>query len=548
MNEECQLATVLELTNTIPRALVSQAEKLGEKPLIRFLRQDTTLSYKGLVAHAKAGASRLRFDYGIESGAMAAIYLANSADYVKAWFSCLFAGIVDAPLNHDFRKSALMFGLTTVNAQAVFTDGAGAAHLLDEEVRDYLAHLKVIVLAGDYDVTVVESQFTALDHCPPIVELTKLTEPGDHADLWKALESNAPALLRFTSGTTGPAKGILQSHLHVLAKSAIANEVFEYTSDDVLYSPFPLHHNLASINGLIGTLQAGGTMVSVSKFSASRFWLEAQHCGATLAHLLQSIAPLVMAQPPAESDRQHKVRYVWSGKPDHAFEERFNTKRVQLYALGEVGIISFKRGGLEGDLGMGPPLSEMEVRIVDELDRPLQQGTVGEIAVRPRHPYRVMLAYHNNLPATMKAFRNLWFHTGDSGYLREDGELCFVGRLGDTIRRRGVNISSEQLDAELRKNPQVNDCAVIAVPSETGEHEIHACVQWHVIPPDEQDAFIQLEKFLGDRLPKSYVPRFYESMVDLPRTNTGKIRKTELRSRQVYGPTWDRERKAWLYV
>ena len=372
-----------------------------------------------------------------------------------------------------------------------------------------------------------------------------MLEPCAPRDLWAALEATAPALIRFTSGTTGPAKGILQSHLHVLAKSAIHNQIFEYAADDVLYSPFPLHHNLASINGLIGTLQAGGTMVSVAKFSASGFWREARECDATLAHLLQSISPLVLAQPPSALDREHKVRYVWSGRPNREFEERFGTRYVQLYALGEVGVISYKRGGPEGGLGMGRPLPEMEVRIVDALDQPLAHGETGEITIRPRHPHRVMLAYHDNLAATMRAFRNLWFHTGDSGYIDQNGELCFAGRIGDTIRRRGVNISSEQIEAELRKSSLIRDCGVIAVPSETGEHEVHACVLWQSPPAEDEPAFRELAEFLKDRLPKSYLPRFFESMNELPRTNTGKVRKTELRDRSRFGPTWDREKQAW---
>ncbi|GAA5233906.1 AMP-binding protein [Verticiella sediminum] len=538
--------TAIEIGNTIPRVLVRQAQRFGAKPLIAFPRQRQSLSYDGLLAFSKAGAYRLQRVHGLAPGTIAAIYLQNSADYVKSWFSCLFAGVVDAPINREFRKSSLFFGLTTAAAEAVFTDGQGVEHLVDPEVRGYLGNLRVLVLAGDYDRATVDRLLSALPTPVPVVELDALTAPGPDEDLWATLKSNEPALIRFTSGTTGPAKGILQSHLHVLAKSAVHNEVLEYGPDDVLYTPFPLHHNLASINGLIGTLQAGGTMVSVAKFSASGFWREARECGATLAHLLQSIAPLVSAQPPSPDDRNHRVRYLWSGRPDPVFEERFNVRRVQLYALGEVGVVSYKRGGEEAGAGMGRPLPQMEVRIIDPLDRPVPSGTVGEITVRPRQPHRVMLAYHNNLPATMRAFRNLWFHTGDGGYFNETGELCFAGRMGDTIRRRGVNISSEQIDAEIRRYAAIEDCGVIAVPSETGEQEIHACLVWKADPGDGEKAFDLLSAFLAERLPKSYLPRFYESMQELPRTNTGKVRKAALRERPRYGPTWDREKSCWI--
>ncbi|GAA4338362.1 ATP-dependent acyl-CoA ligase [Pigmentiphaga soli] len=536
----------IDARNTIPRRLVEQAGRHGAKALVRFPREGEMLSYQDLVAHAEAGAARLRQEFGLQAGAAAALYLGNSADYVKAWFSCMFAGLVDVPINHEFRKTTLLFGLATVGAQAAFTDGEGVACLLDPEVRDYLRHIKVLVLAGRYELQAVRQALAAVAHAPAVVELAALTEPGPAASPWTAIEATAPALIRFTSGTTGPAKGIVQSHLHVLSKAAVHNEVLEYAEADVLYSPFPLHHNLASINGLIGTLHAGGTFVSVPKFSASRFWLEARDNGATLAHLLRGVAPLVAAQPPAASDRQHRVRYLWAGQPNRAFEERFNTRFVQIYALGEVGVISYMRGGPEGTASAGYPLPEMDVRIVDALDRPVAAGVVGEITVRPLAPHRVMLCYHENLPATARAFRNLWFHTGDGGYLGEDGQLYFSGRLGDTIRRRGVNISSEQVESELRRHPSVRDCAVIAVPSETGEQEIHACIQWESEPDDIAAAYEDLAAFMSDRLPKVYVPRFLETVDDLPRTHTGKVRKAALRERARFGTTWDRERRSWL--
>jgi crotonobetaine/carnitine-CoA ligase len=156
-----------------------------------------------------------------------------------------------------------------------------------------------------------------------------------------------------------------------------------------------------------------------------------------------------------------------------------------------------------------------------------------------------MLAYHNNLPATMRAFRNLWFHTGDAGYISETGELHFLGRIGDTIRRRGVNMSSEQIENEVRQHPDVLECAVIAVPIEN-DQEVHACLAWRSTPVDSAAAFGNVANFLSRRLTREYVPRFFETVAEFPRTGTGKIRKEVLRNRRQFGPTWDRQAATWL--
>ncbi len=539
-----EVATPVESGNTVPHMLMRRAETFAGKALVRFPRDRTELTYDGLAASALAGGGRLRHEYGLKPGDSAAIYLDNSAEYVKAWFAFLFAGLVDAPINHEFRKAMLLFSLSTVSAQVLVTDGEGLEHLLDSEVAGYLPKLKLLVLAGESGARAA-SRLDGRPHLPPVILLDDLVRPGTAHAAWEEIDAASAAMIRFTSGTTGPAKGILQSHLHVLGKSAVHNRILGFGRDDVLYSPFPFHHNLASINGLIGTLQAGGTMVSVSRFSASRYWREARDSGATLGHLLQPLAPLLNAQPPAEADKQHSVRLLWTGGPDPEFEARFMARWIQIYALGEIGVISHMRGAAKGSTNTGAPLPEMEVRIVDALDRPVAPGVSGEITVRPRHPHRVMLAYHNNLPATMRAFRNLWFHTGDAGYVSETGELHFQGRIGDTIRRRGVNMSSEQIENEVRQHADVLDCAVIAVPVES-DQEVHACVAWRSAPADPPAAFGALATFLSGRLAREYVPRFFETVTEFPRTGTGKIQKDALRERSRFGPTWDRQAATWL--
>ncbi len=539
--------TDTDTRSTIARALVLQADRLESKALLVNVSDGSQLSYRQLVSHADAASARLH-ERGIAAGSMAAIYLGNGIDFVKSCFACLFAGVVNVALNPDFRKTTLLFGLQTVGAAVLFTDEAGVDNLLDEELRPFMPQLKLVVLAGQADLAACKQRFARIGAAPDMMSLSELIAPGLTPGSWQQVDATLPAVVRFTSGTTGPPKGIVQSNLHVLNKCAMHNRIMDYGESDILYSPFPLHHGLASVMGLIGTISAGGTMVTSPKFSASRFWQEAAQTGATLGHLLQPLVPLIETQDVTAFERSHQVRSLYTAPPNRRFEERFKSKFVQSYSMGEVGIIAFKLGAADGDTSSGLPLPEMEVQIVDELDRPMPGGELGEIVVRPRLPHQVMIGYINNLPATQRAFRNLWYHTGDSGLLDDKGELHFIGRLGDTIRRRGVNISSEQIETEIRLYPMVKDCAVIGVPSATGEHELHACIEWTRAPDDVGRAMEMLLDFLIERLPKTYVPRYLEHVGDLPRTPTGKIQKAQLRTRKNFGPTWERDRGRWTLL
>ncbi|MEI6469670.1 MAG: ATP-dependent acyl-CoA ligase, partial [Betaproteobacteria bacterium] len=148
--------------------------------------------------------------------------------------------------------------------------------------------------------------------------------------------------------------------------------------------------------------------------------------------------------------------------------------------------------------------------------------------------------YRGNLDATMRAFHNLWYHTGDEGFINNQGELHFLGRLGDGIRRRGVNISSVQVEFEILQNPKVLECAVIGVPADLGEHDILAFIVWLQVPLDEQLALKELSDFIFERLPKQYAPRFLQGIEILPRTNTGKLQK-RLLPLTTSERRWDRE-------
>ncbi|MEA3194703.1 MAG: carnitine-CoA ligase [Betaproteobacteria bacterium] len=531
---------------TTPRLLTEQAQRLGDKAFVRFPRDGVELSYAGLARMGEAGSSRLRGEFAIEAARMAAIFLPNGAGFLTSWAVSSFAGLVDIPINHEYRKTQLRFALSTAGAEVVFTNPEGMERLLDEEVRSYLPQVRVIVLDQHEPVAQAVERLRAQGVAPHVIRLSDLVAGDKRERLWESVRGTQLASIRYSSGTTGVPKGVMSSHVHLLNGSANHVRGMRYEERDVLYTPFPLHHSLAGTMGFFGTLQAGGTMVCATRFSASRYWKEAAESGATLAQILYPLLPILLAQPPSPHDRGHAVRYCWTAWPHPDFEARFGTTLVQIYGLTEVGIVSYRHGNPDSaSRSAGKPFADMEVAIVDELGRPVATGVEGEITVRPREPENIMQGYYNNFAATSRALRNLRLNTGDRGFVDAAGELHFLGRMGDAIRRRGVNISSEQIDEELMRHQNVRECAAIGVPSELGEEDIKILLVWREKPGDVDAALEGLVRFMQERLPRDYVPRYVEIVDAIPRTDNGKFRKAELRSRKDVGATWDREKRAW---
>ncbi len=527
---------------TVPRLLVQRAEHLGNKPFVRY--EDAQLGYADLVQSSEAAAARLAGEFKFEPGTAAAIFLPNGGAFMHCWFASLFAGLVDIPLNHEFKKTGLLFGLQNSQARVVFTDAQGLDALCDAEVIDQLNAIDLIVATDVSDFQPLRQALAGLHKPPHCMSLAELISDGPHLHPWDKLPGTALASVRYTSGTTGLPKGIMHSHLHMLNKARSHNAIMSFTESDLIYSPFPLHHSMSSNNGVMGTLMAGASMVGVRRFSASNYWSDIRANGASLAHILDPMVPLLMKQPLQADEARHRCRMLWAAWPNEAFEERFQTTLLRIYALAEVGVVSSRwQKSPDGSRAAGAVQPEQEVRVVDENDAPLPVGERGEIIIRPREPNRVMMGYRGNLPATMQAFRNLWLHTGDEGFFDEAGELNFLGRVGDSIRRRGVNISSEQIEMEIRRHPSVLECAVVGVPSEFGEEDIQAFVVWQEPPADPTTAFVDLANFLQARLPRQYVPRYFATLTAFDKTQTGKIQKRALRGLNV-PERWDREAAA----
>ena len=336
----------------------------------------------------------------------------------------------------------------------------------------------------------------------------------------------------YTSGTTGPSKGVVCPHEQWWWWGVLTGRVLGVHEDDVLYTNLPLFHTNA-MNAFCQALLAGGTYALGPRFSASRFWQRIVEADATVTYLLGAMVSILMRQQPTELDRQHRVRTALAPATPaelHApFRERFGLRLIDAWGSTETNVVISNTHDDIRPGTIGRALDPFDARVAED----------GELLVATREPLAFATGYFANEAATAEAWRDGWFHTGDRVAVDDDGWFRFVDRKKDAIRRRGENISSYEVEQVLLAHPDIAAAAVVGVPSELGEEDVLACVlarDGAAVDPRE------LARFCEPRLAYFAIPRYVEVVDELPLTPSGKVEKYKLRERGVTASTWDRER------
>ena len=350
------------------------------------------------------------------------------------------------------------------------------------------------------------------------------------------------ATVLYTSGTTGLPKGVMTCH------NAYAVTGFEYAqryvalrSDDVLWTCLPLFHINAQAITAMPALLSGRPMVLTARFSASRFWSEMHEHRATVFNYMGAMLIILLKQPVSDDDAENPIRLtVGSSAPKdrwREFEQRFGITLVEIYGLTESAGVCLGSPPTGGPIGTcGQPLGWSDVRIAREDGSTADPGEAGEIVIRSKQPNTMFVGYYHDEPATTRAWEGGWFHSGDRGRRRADGPFEFVDRMKDSIRRRGENISSYEVERVVNEHRAVLESAAVAVPSELGEDEVMIVV---VPKPGAEIDPAELSAFCIDRMAAFQVPRYVRVLTALPKTPTEKVQKFELRAEGV-ASAWDR--------
>lgn len=487
------------------------------------------LSYRDAEVEIESLAVGLQ-NRGIGVGDRVALFMGNSIEQVVLWLAVNRVGAVSVPINTGLTGELLARAVRGVAPSLMVVDHSllGSCGDLVRELRGQ--GVPVHVNVSDRDATT--------DTGGGLPRLGAIGAAGavDRPDL----DQLAPAVMLFTSGSTGVPKACVLSRRYVLRAGQLHGKYLGLTDDDVLFTPFPLFHIDAATLTVAAAAAAGATAALSPRFSASRFWDEVRACDATVFNYMGATANILWKQKPHLAERDHRVRLAW-GVPMPAcgpqWEDRFGFPLVEVYGLTDAGVPCYQpldEPHIPGSCGRVIP--EYDVRIGDESGQPLPPGSVGEIMIRGNEPGLLMNEYFAMPDETREAMRGGWFHTGDLGRLDDQGNLYFCSRGKEVIRRRGENIAATNVERGIDSNSNVMESAAVGVPSELSEDDIKV----FVVPKAGSRLTAQnLVEHARVTLPRYMVPRYVEIVDELPKTPTQKVERVRLAALPLTSRTWD---------
>ena len=488
-----------------------------------------TFTWADLARRARAVAGALA-DAGVRPGDRVAWSAPTSVDAIAIWMGVAELGAIDVGIGDALQGPLLEHVLADCDPVCVITHHEaerGLGTLSDEA----LAGFKAVLHIGPADS--VRGNAVTLD-------LETATGPAGEPDL-RDLRPEMPATIIYTSGTTGPSKGVVLCHHHQFFTGGNLAEQFRVSQGATLYHYSPFNH-VSGRQLVVAAMLTGSTLIMRSRFSPARFWEDINAHGVTHAITLGSAVPLLMDR--SDSRNEGSLQYVWASpampKLYAEFAERFALRVCSPYGSSEVGIVVEPgvipvEPGPPGNCGKASRFFDMA--IVDDRDRILPAGEIGEIVVRPKLPWTTFLGYHGRPDAVADRTANLWYHSGDLARMDEDGYLFFVDRKQDFMRCKGENISSSELEQILVRHPDVADCAVVPVEVEEFDAEVLVALA----PSGDVAQFdaVAFFRWSAEQVPHYMVPRYVRVLEDLPRGQSGKIEKHKLRKAGRAAGTWD---------
>lgn len=514
------------------KVLLQRARERGDAPFVHC--RGEWHGYASINRRANRAAHALRAR-GVSRATRVAIALANRVEYLELWFALSKLGAIQVPIGTDLRSRQIRALLQRSQVVLVVVQ------------QDLLP--EVCAACADLDEAPVLWVLDAPDAADiiagPGAKATSYERAlegfgGEEPEGFEDVSGADAAAIMSTSGTTGPSKGVLLSHAqqYILGRTIAAD--LELSASDVYYNCFPLFHNTAQAMITLPALLSGARMVLVPRFSASGFWADVQAQCCTTFYYIGETLRILLAITDAAEQRGRTLRAGWgigaSASDFDEFQRRFGVPLHTGYGSTEANVPCVlprenrKRGSA------GRPLPSFEIRIQGSEGDEAPPNVAGEILVRSSEPCALMLGYDADPDATVAAWRDLWLHTGDQGFVDPDGDLFFVGRLKDAIRVRGENVSAFEVEEVVAEIDGVIEVAAIAVPCELGGDDVKVVIVARSVAALRPQRIVEWAR---QRLPRHAVPRYVQFVDSLPRTPTNKVQKHLLRREPFGAGTWD---------
>jgi len=496
------------------------------------------LTYGEIRSEAQSIATGIA-ERGALAGDRVLIMAINSSAFVRTWLGTGISGLVEVPINTAYEGEFLRHQVHVTTPRFA---------VIDDQFADRFVRLR-------QECSSIE-HFWVIDKGNAQESIQQLRDAGWSASLWDKLLDFTPqvfpipaaqdlASIFFTSGTTGPSKGVAMPHgqMYFFADEVVS--LTRLTNTDTYMTVTPLFHGNAQFMAAYPALVAGAKLVIRSKFSASRWVDQIREEGVTVTNLIGVMMDFIWKQEPRANDSDNPLLCVFSAPTASSilevFKDRFGIEAfVEVFGLTETSAPILSPYGEDRPPGAAGLLASdfFDIRLVNpDTDEEVPVGEIGELVIRPKFPWTCSLGYYGMADRTAEAWRNLWFHTGDALKRDEYGWYYFVDRYKDALRRRGENISSYEVEQAVLSHPAVTECAVIAIAAEAeaGEDEVMAVIVTNrVVDPEE------IWDYCRGRIPEFAIPRFIRLVEALPRTPSEKIQKSVLRAEGITETTLDR--------
>lgn len=519
--------------HTVVRAFDEAVARVPDAPFLDFMGESFT--YAEFEREVNRVAHGLR-EVGVDRGDTVTTVLDNGPDGVIVWLAINRLGAISVPLNTALKGDFLRHQIADSSAKVIVAESEYAERVLAVE-------------GGLPDALTLLHRGATPQREPGRLRVGALQDyrTDDTSPIRVDVQPADLVALIYTAGTTGASKGCMVSHNYM---SNLARQVIDGAQrlpDELHWNPLPLFHLNATASTVVASMLLGAPASIATRFSVSGFWPEIKRTGARIATVLGSMLSLIgrMDDTPEMKECYGQLRVV-RGSPfppelQQIWRARFGVAvpGSQSYGLTEASLVVSTPPGADAPPGSsGRRNDDFEVQVVDDNDEVLGDGNTGEVVVRPRRPHIMFEGYWHSPEATLAALRNVWFHTGDLGRFDNDGWFFFADREKDYLRRRGENISSQELEHTMLQHPAVSEVAVHAVACELTEDEVKLTV---VLTPAVVITEEDLCHWTLDRLPYFAVPRYIEFRSELPKNPFGRVQKYLLREQGVTDGTWDRE-------